>query len=262
MTECENYPQTEIITYFVQPLNVWVSVHSMLIFCILSMFQECQRVSQQPQSCQIIGQGLNWCHRLKNTVNNDIVDSFSHVYLWWWIIEHSSFESMLDSHSESVDLWTGKVTTNQNCSCLWQVFITNASHRRVHTSSGTKAQMPRMLRTDNTSRLWSVMAYARNRRRPTDTSVITLLLRERYALPWTPIIGGMKRALTTWVIALHILIHYKLLYSNKHSWLTEITMSYISINNNHEESYLKRLKINKKNDYLCQGVQHISVSCE
>ena len=105
----------------------------------------------------------------------------------------------------------------------------------VHTNSGAIAQTPRMPRTDNTSRLWSVTAYARNRRRATDTRVIALLLRKRYyALPWLPIMAGMIRASMKRDMALHVLINFKLLCSNKCSRLTAITMSYICINKNHE----------------------------
>ena len=74
MTESENYPATEIITYFVQPLNVWVSVPSMLIVCRLSMFPVCWRVLQQPLLCQIIWQQLSRCPQLKKTVNNVIIN--------------------------------------------------------------------------------------------------------------------------------------------------------------------------------------------
>ena len=110
-------------------------------------------------------------------------------------------------------------------------------------------QMPRMPRTDNTSCFWSVTAYARNRRRPTDTRVITLLLRKRYALPWMPMIAGMIRASAKWITALHVLIHYELLGSNKYSWLTAITMSYICVNNNHERN-IPEVMWNQQNQWL------------
>ena len=84
------------------------------------------------------------------------------------------------------------------------------SEMNVHTSVSTMAQMPRMPRIANTSRLWSVTAYARTNRRPADT-VNNSLSRRRDALPWMPTRGAMMRAFWKWSMALHVLIHYKLL---------------------------------------------------
>ena len=49
-------------------------------------------------------------------------------------------------------------------------------------------------------------------------------LARRYALPWTPMADGMKRASIKWIIStLHLLIHYKLVYHNNCAWLTKFT---------------------------------------
>ena len=72
--DCENYPATEIITYFVQPVNVWASSRSMLIVCRLSTFPVCRQVSQQPQVYQTIWQQSYWRQQLKKRVNNVIID--------------------------------------------------------------------------------------------------------------------------------------------------------------------------------------------
>ena len=68
--------RNRIITYFGQPVNVWVSVPSILVVCRFSMFPVYQRVSQQPLPCQIIWQQLYWHHWLKKTVNNVIMNIF------------------------------------------------------------------------------------------------------------------------------------------------------------------------------------------
>ena len=55
----------------------------------------------------------------ENPVNDVIITviSLSHVYLWW-IIEHSSYERMLNSHYESVDLGGSYLTIIHDCACL------------------------------------------------------------------------------------------------------------------------------------------------
>ena len=57
----------------------------------------------------------------------------------------------------------------------WQVGIRHTCLLQKWTSgntrSGTMVQMPRMPRTANTNRLWSVTAYARASWRPTDTGL-------------------------------------------------------------------------------------------
>ena len=110
--DCENYPATEIITYSVQPVNVWGSSCSMLIVCRLSMFPGCQQVSQQPQVYQTIWQQLHWCHWLKKTVNNVIIDiTFTSLTANGSLSIVQMSISMLDSHYNGVGLRTGKVTT-------------------------------------------------------------------------------------------------------------------------------------------------------
>ena len=117
MSECENYLAREIITYFVQPVNVWASACSMSIVCRLCMFPVCRRVLQQPPLSQTIWQQSNWHHQLKNTVN-DVIMNITFTCLP--LMEHSSFDGMLNSHYQSMELRTGKDTTIQNYAYLWQ----------------------------------------------------------------------------------------------------------------------------------------------
>ena len=100
----------------------------------------------------------------------------------WWGHNHSKLRLPAGVHH-----------TCMSQKCTW-----------VHTSSGPMVKTPRMPRTANTSRLWSVTAYALAKRRPTDSGSILHYRGREDALPWMPMRFGMKRKLSKWTMALHV----------------------------------------------------------
>ena len=154
--------------------------------------------------------GSNWTD-VTDWKHSQLIMNIIFTCLPLMAIEYSSDERMLNSHYSSVKLRIGSVTIDQNCRCLWQVLShMPVSEMNVHTRFVTMVQIPSRPRIANTSRLWSVTAYARPSSRPADT-VNNLSSRRKDALPWMPTRGAMPRAAWKWLMELHVLIKYKLL---------------------------------------------------
>ena len=146
------------------PIPCWSFVDSPCSQCASKCHNNYKCIKQYDSNCTDV---INW----RKTVNDVIIDiTFTNLTANGSLIIVQMSISMLNSHYNVVELHIGKVTTIQNYNCLWQMSITITDMTIwVHTRSSTTAQVPRMLRPANTNRLWSVTAYARNRRRPADT---------------------------------------------------------------------------------------------
>ena len=147
------------------PIPCWSFVDSPCSQCAGECHNDHNRVKQYDNNCTDVS---DW------KPSQLVIMNITFRFLPLMAIEYSSDERMLNSHYNSVKLRTGHNTTVFNSRCLWQVSVIYANHRNewVHTSVSTMVQMPRTPRTANTSRLWSVTAYARPSRRPADTGSI------------------------------------------------------------------------------------------
>ena len=134
---------------------------------------------------QCAGECHNNHYRVKQYDSNrtNVTDWIRQSTMWYWISLSRALQLM--DHWAYLT-WAYIELTLWKCGMKWwfhnclkprlpvKVFVAHTSHRNkpwARTSSSTMVLTPRMPRTA-TSRLWSVTAYARNSRRPTDTGSI------------------------------------------------------------------------------------------
>ena len=116
----------------------------------------------------------------------------------WWLYNHSKLHLPVIGVTHASQKWT----------C-------------VHTTSGTMALTPRIPRTPNTNCLWQVTAYARSRKRPTDT-VSSIHCQEELEMPYLEyqLQLGWKEHRQSEQLYCTSLFHHKFLCYNKCASLT------------------------------------------